>query len=181
MFDIPKKTLGELLKEKLMTSPVTPPPIEDLVKSAIKDALAKRTMAEGSTVFATDDTTMDSLHVMEKSLEPTPVAEVVPKHTLKAHQVWASDLFKRILSISKKDDFPVSVFEPEDFDERIRGFIPKVDPTYVLDKKNSINILKGWEQNDKTLLYGPTGAGKSSLPCVGPSFVSTVLKTWIAQ
>ena len=158
------KSLGELLKEKLMTSPVTPPPIEDLVKSAIKDALAKRTLAEGSKEFATDDTTMDSLHAMEKSLEPTPVAEVVPKHILKDGQVWASDLFKRILSISKKDDFPVSVFKPEDFDERIRMFIPKVDPTYVLDKKNSINILKGWEQNDKTLLYGPTGAGKSSLP-----------------
>jgi len=158
------KSLGELLKEKLMTSLVTPPPIEDLVKSAIKDALAKRTLAEGSKEFATDDKTMDSLHAMEKSLEPTPVAEVVPKHTLKDGQVWASDHFKRILSISKKDDFPVSVFKPEDFDERIRMFIPKVDPTYVLDKKNSINILKGWEQNDKTLLYGPTGAGKSSLP-----------------
>src|ERR1035437_1853037 len=93
-------------------------PIEDLVKTAIKEAIAKRGLAEGSTIASPE--------VIKEALvepEPEPI-----KLELKPGQVWSSKLFGKSVRFGKHD-FPVTVFKPEDFDEVIRPFIPKIDPT----------------------------------------------------
>ena len=61
------------------------------------------------------------------------------------------------------ENFGVTVFSEDDWDERIIDFIPTVDPMYVFDKDITMNVLKAWELNEKVLCYGPTGSGKSTL------------------
>lgn len=129
-------------------------PVEDLVKEAIKSALAKRGVVEAPLGMIPSE-------VLPEVVPPSPTVE--KKLVLKDNQRMASVLFKGVLSFSKKEDFAVSVFDKEDFSEKINGFIPVVNPMYTLDKDDVTNILKGWELGDKTLIYGPTGSGKSSI------------------
>lgn len=136
-----------------MSKEVTP--IEDLVKTAIKEAIAKRLGAEGPLTTPVEAVMPEvvedkvSTKIDKKKIEPGP------------NQKWASKIFPKIIFGTR--DFPVTVFAPEDWDERIMEFIPEVDPTYVLNKEHVIHILKSWEAKEKVLIYGPTGAGKSSI------------------
>ncbi len=129
-------------------------PIEDLVKTAIKEAISKRRGTE------TTDSSENPKGLKEAVVEaPEPESVIVEP---KEGQIWASKLFKGVIS-KGKNDFPVTIFKPEDFNEKVRAFIPKVDPTYILNKDHTAHILKAWEMNEKVLVYGPTGAGKSSI------------------
>ena len=127
-------------------------PIEDLVKTAIKEAIAKR----GKIVVGPEGTKVEDI-------PPVIETPVIKEVTLKARQILASSLFKGTFRIEAPEDFGVTIFSPEEFDPKIREFIPSVTSTYALDKSNTLDILRGWETKDKTLLYGPTAAGKSSL------------------
>ena len=129
-------------------------PIEDLVKIAIKEAMAKRLGAEAMDSKTEVDSSPDDFP--HPTIRPEPV-----KPALKAGQIMMSKLFKQFRMA--KYDFPVSVFKPEEWDERIRSFIPEIDSTYILDKQLTMYVLKSWEAKEKVLIYGPTGAGKSSL------------------
>ena len=129
-------------------------PVEDLVKEAIKEALAKRGVVETPIAAGPTETAA--------TVEPV-VAKPAKKVELLENQVWAKDLFKGVIAFTSKDNFPVTVFSSHDFDEKVSAFIPKVNTGYTLNKEDVISILKGWELGDKTLIYGPTGAGKSSV------------------
>lgn len=130
-----------------------PVPVEDLVKTAIKEALAKRKGVE-----LAEAPTTDSAKVYEEELK---VVSLTVKKELKVGQVWASELFPKLGYTI--DDFGVTVTKNTDYNETVAVFIPKVNPAYKLRKEHVTDILKGWELGDKTLIYGPTGSGKSSI------------------
>ena len=48
------------------------------------------------------------------------------------------------------------------FEDRT-DFVPEIDPTYVFPKEETLMILLGLLSNDRILLVGPTGSGKTSL------------------
>ena len=133
-------------------------PVEDLVKTAIKEAMAKRIGAEKADVTSiVADDIIPVIGVAKTMMEVIEVLEPTEG------QMLASDLFKGTFIFPGNTDFLVKVFKEDHFDERIRGFIPKVDLSYVLNKPHVCNILKAWENDEKVLIYGPTGSGKSSL------------------
>ena len=132
-----------------MSSEIIDEKVEDLVKKAIKETLAKRKGA-----IETITTRIEPLKE-----EPKEVKDItVTKKTLGANQIWVSDIVGRV-----KDDFPVTQYMLEDWNERMVPFIPKINDNYVIQPDLAVSILRAWELNDKTLMYGPTGAGKSSL------------------
>jgi len=140
-----------------MTSPAVVKPVEDLVKDAIKDALTKRVSAEKATIPRFDVDPLDLFPHVEVTTKK--VTTVTPEFRTSEKHMDAKKLFP-LLAFDY--NFPVAVYKPEDWDERIRAFIPVVDPDYVLDATVTKDILLAWENNEKVLVYGPTAAGKSS-------------------
>ena len=134
-------------------------PVEDLVKIAIKEAMAKRLEAEAIKPSALREAFED----LAETASSIPSVKKITASDLKPNQILATELFGTAVRFSPDKDFVVTVFNEEDWDEKIRGFIPKIDPTYYLDKDHVTNILKGWEMNEKILAYGATGVGKTSL------------------
>lgn len=134
-------------------------PVEDLVKIAIKEAMAKRLEAEAITPSTLSETFVD----LAEAATSIPSVKKITASDLKPNQMLASKLFGTAVRFSPDKDFVVTVFNEDDWDEKIRGFIPKIDPTYYLDKDHVTNILNGWEMNEKILAYGATGVGKTSL------------------
>lgn len=77
---------------------------------------------------------------------------------LGADQVLFSVLFG---SVPKDGDFAVTVLKsvhPE-----MAGHVPELDTTYVVQVEECADIVRAFEINDRTLISGPTGSGKSSL------------------
>jgi cobaltochelatase CobS len=72
---------------------------------------------------------------------------------------WASD----VIGSKIADDFPVRIYDDAHWSEKIRPFIPSPKKGYVIQMEQALDILRAWEMGDKTLISGPTGAGKSSL------------------
>jgi len=134
-----------------MTSPASPPKVEDLVKKALKEALDKRK--------TTPVSTEDFKGIVDEDSEDCGVETTHPTKTaLKSTQRYLSDLIGDV-----EDDFGVTVFEGDEWDSRISPFVPSINDNYVIDKELASNILRAWELNEKVLCFGPTGAGKSSL------------------
>jgi len=137
--------------------------VEHLVKEALKEAMEKRKLSTTAVPpVKPPDLLMDMLG-KEEMVKPITVSSDAPKGiVLKANQ----QLFSTVTSTTGMDwnsDFPVTVFDKYEWDERIALFIPEVDPEYVIDTDLAMSILRAWEMNEKVLCYGPTGAGKSSL------------------
>ena len=123
--------------------------IDDLVKKALKEKLEKRKAALEEVIEEV------ALGITEDvPAKPAPVAK------LAENQEWLSIV---IDNKTVSSNFPVTVFKENDWDEKIQGFIPKINPSYVIDKDIAGHILRAWELDEKVLCYGPTGAGKSSL------------------
>jgi cobaltochelatase CobS len=57
-------------------------------------------------------------------------------------------------------DFAIDVKVPDGF---IAGFVPKIDPDYVVQKEEAAELVFGIQNGDRIMLSGPTGSGKSSL------------------
>ena len=124
--------------------------IDDLVKKALKEKLEKRKAALEEVVE----------EVASGITEDTLAKPAPPVAKLAENQEWLSIV---IDNKTVSSNFPVTVFKENDWDERIQGFIPKINPSYVIDKDIASHILRAWELEEKVLCYGPTGAGKSSL------------------
>lgn len=121
--------------------------IEDLVRKAIQETLKDRDVAEkAGTTPEEVAATMEP--VVEKVKEPAPPGTV-----------WASTLLKAKFD----DDFLVHIFSKTDWSPEVDFMIPEVNEAYKLPKDEAKDILRAWEMGDKTLVYGPTGSGKSSL------------------
>lgn len=96
---------------------------------------------------------------------PEPVIEAVDKEIInkkrecKEGEVMYSTVFGYEPSFG---DFPVMVNDtPVDGD--VARLIPSIDPDYVVQKEECAVLVAGLMDNDKTMLTGPTGSGKSSL------------------
>lgn len=61
-------------------------------------------------------------------------------------------------------DFPVRVFKDEDWPETVRARIPNEIPNWRWPKEQTEMFAFAMFCNDRTLLHGPTGTGKSALP-----------------
>lgn len=61
-------------------------------------------------------------------------------------------------------DHAVRVFKPEDWPEAARPFIPKRDADYVFQPDETEMFVVAMMQGDKTLLHGPKGTGKTTMP-----------------
>lgn len=61
-------------------------------------------------------------------------------------------------------DFPLRVFKPEDWDETVRSHIPTENEHWVWPKEETELFAFAMFSEDRTLLHGPTGTGKSALP-----------------
>ena len=59
-------------------------------------------------------------------------------------------------------DFGVFVL-PDNADPEIARLVPKLDAEYVVQKREAALLVAGIEDEDKTMISGPTGSGKSSL------------------
>ncbi|CAB4131973.1 COG0714 MoxR-like ATPases [uncultured Caudovirales phage] len=128
--------------------------VEDLVKTKIKEAMEKRKVSAELHPIITDELAKLSPEDVTKPVRTRP--------ELKPNQTYFSDLFKELWIIDK-EDFGVTMFSETTWDERIKSFVPSINPAYVIDKDLAANVLRAWELNERVLCYGPTGAGKSSL------------------
>jgi len=131
--------------------------VEDLVKTALKEALDKR-KSPGESIteaYKSVDRTEDCTSGIDMLVE-------LGKGGILDNQVWLSDLISDD-TIKDKDNFGVTTFHDYPWDERIASFVPSINESYVIDKDQAGSILMAWELNEKVLCYGPTGAGKSSL------------------
>lgn len=61
------------------------------------------------------------------------------------------------------EDFGVTVLKSEEIPEEIRMMIPDADPFYSPDVTAALLVLSGWEKQERTMIYGLPGTGKSSL------------------
>lgn len=60
-------------------------------------------------------------------------------------------------------DHAVPMFKAEDWNEVVRPFIPKIDPTYIPPPESTEKLVVGFINGDKSFIHGKTGSGKSSL------------------
>lgn len=120
-------------------------PLDDKVAEAIRNTLLQR---HSVTI---------KLAVPEKK-EPVIEKKV---RALEVGQIMASKLLG--LKLSKDEDFPVTVLDKAKLSPQVSALVPAVDLDYKVQKDEAIRLLRAWEEGDKTMLAGPTGAGKSSL------------------
>lgn len=73
--------------------------------------------------------------------------------------------FSEVFGFAPKNlpDFPVDIFEPEDWDESVRLFIPKKTGTHKWPEPELADLALGVLLGDNVWVAGPTGSGKSSL------------------
>lgn len=121
--------------------------VEDLIRQQIAQKAADARAASAAATII-------------KNVEPEEKIERV-KPVLQAGQKWASDVVG--VNVSDDLDFPVSIFEDESWHEKIRAFIPSPRKNYVIQTDAALDILRAWQMKDRTLITGPTGAGKSTL------------------
>lgn len=140
-----------------MTSPVAASAkVEDMVKRAIREALEKRKIAGVAPVG-------EEVPDMEEEVKAPPKEyEGLAECILGDDQVKFSTLLG-LKTLTAGNDFAVTIYKTELWDESIRDFIPKIDPDYLIPVETASSILLAWELDEKVLCYGPTGAGKSTL------------------
>lgn len=98
--------------------------------------------------------------------EPVEIKAEAPIK-LEAGEVLFSSLFGKVPKNGR--DFGVKLFEAS---PQLAGFVPKADPDYVPQIEEAARLVRGIIDNDKTLMTGPTGSGKSSLV----KYVCSILK-----
>lgn len=99
-------------------------------------------------------------HKAEEVSLTTPRASSEDKPVgLKEGETWFSDVFKFEPNTM---DYAVNVL-PDNDNPEIARLVPQVDEDYVVQKNEAALLVAGIQDNDKTLLNGPTGSGKSSL------------------
>lgn len=92
--------------------------------------------------------------------EPEPEF-VVPEVVIGTGEKFFKDVFG--FKPPSGREHAIKVFEPEDWPDEVRGFIPKLDSLYIWPKENTEMAVVALLNGDKTLIIGPTGSGKTSL------------------
>lgn len=132
--------------------------------SDIKDAVKARIAEEYAKYLAGQEG--NTTPPPEEEKQPDFLSEKVEVDTSKG--VWYSNMFqgaKAYLKKSGKPDIPLSniFFNPEDWDEEDRPFIPKLDTSYIWQHDVLYPALLGLVHNLKALVHGPTGSGKTTM------------------
>jgi MoxR-like ATPase len=65
-------------------------------------------------------------------------------------------------------DFAVAcgIYEPDEFEELVRGYIPEDEPEYVAAPMQTAMFTLAMNAGQKVLIFGPKGSGKSTMPKV---------------
>lgn len=105
----------------------------------------------------------DSKKAKAKDPEPDLKASLKAggKEDVKFSDVWGS-------KPSPLPDFaiPSGVYEDDAFDMSVRGYIPEDEPEYVISKKETAMFTLAQVNNERVLIFGPKGSGKSTMPKV---------------
>lgn len=95
----------------------------------------------------------------------TPEVTLTPTDTVEK-TITLSDgqkLFSKVFGYKPNfGDFAVTVLS-DSSDAEIARLVPSADADYVVQRNEAALLVAGIEDNDKSLLTGPTGSGKSSL------------------
>ena len=113
----------------------------------INDKAAKAIAAHLGKVPATPEVTFTPTDKVEKTI------------TLSEGQKLFSKVFGYVPSFG---DFAVTVLA-DNADAEVARLVPTADADYVVQRNEAALLVAGIEDNDKSLLTGPTGSGKSSL------------------
>lgn len=98
------------------------------------------------------------INAIRSEITKTPAAAIAEVPEVKPADVEVDPIFG--VSIDKRAMMPA--FKPEDWDERVRGRIPK--PTnYAFNPTTLERFLFALKMGGPILLHGPTGTGKTSL------------------
>jgi MoxR-like ATPase len=115
-----------------------------------------------------DQELMDRIAALQKGaaeVNDVPAAEdkgpKPPVREPKAGEKLFSSVFWKPKAVP---DFPVPVFSREDWHETVRAHIPTKSEFWVWPKEETELFAFAMFSEDRTLLYGPTGTGKSALP-----------------
>jgi cobaltochelatase CobS len=122
------------------------------LEEKVKDALRKHLLTRKEALLAAP--------------AATPVVKKVEKKkevVVKTGQRLFSEIVKPLRLSADLPDFAVSVLDPATLDSRVSAFVPKLDPSYVIQVKEAHALMMAWEMSEKCLITGPTGSGKSSL------------------
>lgn len=115
-----------------------------------------------------DDMVAEAL-AKELGKENTPAApEVAAEVPVKKEPLVLKSGYKAaydVLNLKKHavEDFAVRVFDPTEIPTELRSMVPDVDPDYSADMNAAMMVLAAWENNERTMIYGLPGTGKSSL------------------
>jgi cobaltochelatase CobS len=90
-------------------------------------------------------------------VEEKPIAPKEKKVKLAKDEQLYSTLFRYTPT---RGDFGVPFYVP---DAVMGGFVPKADPSYVVQQEEAARLVAAIVDGDKVLMTGPTGSGKSSL------------------
>lgn len=99
--------------------------------------------------------------INDNVVEPAEMEQKLPVREPLAGERLFSDLFWKPKAVP---DFPIRVFTPDDWDVTVRAHIPSKNPNWVWPKAETESFAFAMYSEDRTLLYGPTGTGKSALP-----------------
>lgn len=119
--------------------------LEQRVKEALRKQLAERSAAVETPVAAPPE-------APEKE-EPVKVGK---------GQVLFSKLIGKRLPKGLRD-FAVSLVDAAKLSPEVKAFVPVKNPAYNIQVEEAHAILMSWEMNEKVLITGPTGSGKSTL------------------
>lgn len=94
--------------------------------------------------------------------------EEEPKIELKAKVKEAQEgqkMFSKVFGYKPKvgEDFPVTLFDVKDLHPQIAALIPELDPAYQPQEEQVEQCVRAIEDEDKIMINGPTGSGKSSM------------------
>ena len=100
--------------------------------------------------------------VINKPAEPTK-AEAKKRDPLVLKSGYKAAYDVLCLTSHTVDDFAVRVFAREEVPATLHNMIPEADPHYSPDINAAIMVLAAWENNERVMIFGLPGTGKSSL------------------
>jgi cobaltochelatase CobS len=95
-----------------------------------------------------------------KAEEKVPLVETAALPEKKGKH---SKMFSEVFGVKVPHDFAITVLDKKSIPVEIAELVPTPDPTYNVQVEEAYYLLLAWENNDKVLMSGPTGSGKSSL------------------
>lgn len=103
--------------------------------------------------------------MMSSAKKPVPAAPIASAHVAtrieKPAFVPTGTSLHSLFGSSSMPNFEVSMFS--DVPKNITHLVPTLDSGYVLQAEEAARLVAGIQYNDKILITGPTGSGKSSL------------------